>query len=64
MQRLGQKTGQLPLIEAQLIKSLPPRFALNTPEAIASGVIYTLLAGIKDFIEAWWCLFPIRQGND
>ncbi len=58
---LGQKTGQLPLIETQLISSLPPRFALNTPEAIQSGVIYTLLAGIKDFIEAWWQLYP--EGN-
>ncbi|MBD2384574.1 pantothenate kinase [Cylindrospermum sp. FACHB-282] len=55
---LGQNTGQLPLLEAQLIKALPPRFALNTPEAIQSGVIYTLLAGIKDFIEAWLFLFP------
>lgn len=55
---LGQKTGQLPLLEAQLIKSLPPRFALNTPEAIQSGVIYSLLAGIKDFIQAWLLLFP------
>ncbi|BAY09096.1 pantothenate kinase [Calothrix sp. NIES-2098] len=55
---LGQQTGQLPLIETQLISSLPPRFALNTAEAIQSGVIYTLLAGIKDFIENWWQLFP------
>ncbi|OUL30693.1 pantothenate kinase [Nostoc sp. T09] len=55
---LGQKTGQLPLIETQFISSLPPRFALNTTEAIQSGVIYTLLAGIKDFIEVWWQLFP------
>ena len=54
---LGQQTGQLPLIEMQNIASLPPRFALNTTEAIQSGVIYTLLAGIKDFIEAWWQLF-------
>lgn len=58
---LGQKTGQLPLLEARLINSLPPRFALNTPAAIESGVIYTLLAGIKDFIEAWLDLFP--EGN-
>lgn len=55
---LGQKTGQLPLIETQLLSSLPPRFALNTTAAIQSGVIYTLLAGIKDFIEAWWQLYP------
>ncbi|QSJ17275.1 pantothenate kinase [Nostoc sp. UHCC 0702] len=55
---LGQKTGQLPQVKMELITSLPSRFANNTPEAIESGVIYTLLAGIKDFIEAWWCLFP------
>jgi type III pantothenate kinase len=24
-------------------------------------VIYTLLSGIKDFIEAWWELFPDSQ---
>jgi type III pantothenate kinase len=55
---LGQKTGQLPLVETPNSASLPTRFALNTPEAIQSGVIYTLIAGVKDFIEAWWCLFP------
>ncbi|MCC5637930.1 pantothenate kinase [Nostoc sp. CHAB 5844] len=54
---LNQKTEQLPQLETQ-ITSLPPRFALNTPEAIQSGVIYTLIAGIKDFITAWWDLFP------
>ncbi|MEA5507048.1 pantothenate kinase [Halotia wernerae UHCC 0503] len=55
---LGQKTGQLPIVETKVITPLPPRFALNTPEAIQSGVTYTLIAGIKDFIEAWWGLFP------
>jgi type III pantothenate kinase len=55
---LGQQTGQLPLVEMQGFPSLPPRFALNTTEAIQSGVFYTILAGIKDFIEAWWKLFP------
>ncbi|MBD2364960.1 pantothenate kinase [Anabaena minutissima FACHB-250] len=55
---LGQKTGQLPQLNIEAIQSLPQRFALNTPEAIQSGVIYTLLAGIKDFIVDWWRLFP------
>jgi type III pantothenate kinase len=55
---LGQQTGQLPLVEMQNFPSLPPRFAINTIEAIQSGVIYTMLAGIKDFIEAWLQLFP------
>jgi type III pantothenate kinase len=52
---LAQKTGQLPHVETQ---SLPKRYALNTAEAIQSGVVYTLLAGIKDFMEAWWQDFP------
>ncbi|MDM9582864.1 pantothenate kinase [Nostoc sp. GT001] len=55
---LGQQTGQLPFVEMQTFPSLPARFALNTKEAIQSGVIYTVLAGIKDFIEAWEDLFP------
>jgi type III pantothenate kinase len=56
---LNQKTGQLPQLETRLIAPLlPPRFALNTSQAIASGVIYTLVAGIKDFICEWWRLFP------
>ncbi|MTJ07117.1 pantothenate kinase [Anabaena sp. UHCC 0204] len=58
---LGQKTGQLPLLETGLMTSLPPRFAMNTSAAIQSGVIHTLLSGIKDFITAWWQLFPESQ---
>jgi type III pantothenate kinase len=70
---LNQKTGQLPQVETRIwtglrpaaltspcpnASPLPPHFALNTSEAIQSGVIYTLLAGIKDFVTAWWELFP------
>ncbi|WYL97882.2 MAG: pantothenate kinase [Gloeotrichia echinulata IR180] len=58
---LGQNTAQLPLLDIGNFASLPPRFALNTAEAIQSGVIYTVIAGIKDFIVAWWDLFP--SGN-
>lgn len=58
---LGQETGQLPLLEPSIITSLPPRFAMNTSAAIQSGVIYTLLSGIKDFIEDWLRLFPNSQ---
>ncbi len=58
---LGQKTGQLPLLETGLMISLPTRFAMNTSTAIQSGVVYTLLSGIKYFIEAWWQLFPQGQ---
>lgn len=63
---LSHKTGQLPSVE--LPQELPQRYALNTQEAIASGIIYTLLAGIKDFVEAWLCEFPqskvVIKGGD
>lgn len=55
---LGQKTGQLPLLKIREIIDLPPRFAMDTPQAIQSGIIYTLLAGIKEFIDEWLSLFP------
>ncbi|MDF5711500.1 MAG: pantothenate kinase [Nostoc sp. S4] len=55
---LSKQTGQLPLVEIPDLTFLPPRFALQTTEAIQSGVIYTFIAGIKDFIQAWWKLFP------
>ncbi|MBE9214324.1 pantothenate kinase, partial [Plectonema cf. radiosum LEGE 06105] len=56
---LSQKTGQLPKVE--LPQQLPQRYALNTTEAIQSGIIYTLLAGIKDFIAAWLQDYPESQ---
>ncbi|MCZ2200566.1 pantothenate kinase [Cylindrospermopsis raciborskii] len=55
---LGENTGQLPLLTTEEILNLPPRFALQTKTAILSGVIYTLLAGIQDFIDHWLSLFP------
>ena len=56
LETLTQRTGLLPKVE--LPKQLPQRYALNTFAAIQSGVIYTLLAGIEDFIRDWWSLFP------
>ncbi|BAZ16222.1 putative transcriptional activator, Baf family protein [Calothrix sp. NIES-4071] len=53
---LSGRTGQLPNIEPP--QKLPLRWAMNTPEAIQSGVIYNLLAGIKDFVTHWWDDFP------
>ncbi len=58
LQSLAQKTANLPQVEAQNVLSLPPRWALNTPESIQSGVIYTITAGMRDFIEAWLQEFP------
>jgi len=37
---------------------LPPRWARNTTDAIASGIIYTLLAGLQAFVNDWWQQFP------
>jgi len=61
LQSLGQKTANLPLITTPEILSLPERWAMNTPEAIQSGVIYTLIASLRDFIAAWWEKFPDSQ---
>ena len=66
LRSLTQKTAALPPIELPL--EMPPRFAINTPEAIQSGVVYTVLAGIRDFIQAWWQEFPgsavVMTGGD
>lgn len=56
LQSLAQGTAALPEIE--LAGALPPRWALNTSLAIQSGIIYTVLAGIADFIDAWRQEFP------
>lgn len=57
LQSLAQKTANLPQVEAQNV-SLPPRWAMNTPESIQSGIIYTITAGMRDFVEAWLQKFP------
>lgn len=54
---LAQKTA-LPQLETQNVLSLPERWALNTPESIYSGILYTILAGIGEFIEDWLHKFP------
>jgi type III pantothenate kinase len=53
---LAQNTAALPAVEASSV--LPQRWAMNTPDAIRSGVIYTLLASIRDYSEAWLEQFP------
>jgi type III pantothenate kinase len=53
---LSQGTAALP--QTNLPLSIPHRWAVNTPEAIQSGIIYTVLAGIKDFITAWQQEYP------
>ena len=53
---LGKKTAELPLVN--LPESLPRRWATDTAGAIQSGVVYATVAGVRDFIEDWRCLFP------
>jgi type III pantothenate kinase len=58
MRALAEYTAVLPSVEMQLATALPPRWSLNTADAIRSGVVYTLLAGVREFIEAWSQQFP------
>ncbi len=66
---LNQQTAQLPLIEDN--SSLPHRWAMDTPNAIRSGIIHTVLAGIHSFMIDWLQQFPASKilitggdGND
>jgi type III pantothenate kinase len=56
---LKQKTAELPKID--LPHTLPPRWALDTEQAIASGIIYTAIAGINSYITDWLKRFPTSQ---
>jgi type III pantothenate kinase len=56
LQSLGAGTAALPTIE--LPSTLPPRWNRDTPGAMASGILYTTIAGIHDFILDWWGRFP------
>jgi type III pantothenate kinase len=58
LRSLNQSTAALPAINSQSIVTLPDRWAGNTDGAIVSGVIYTALAGVRDFIADWWQRFP------
>jgi type III pantothenate kinase len=59
LQSLARRTAALPAI--QLPPQLPPRWAVQTPAAIESGIVYTVLAGIQDFIQDWRHQFPDSQ---
>lgn len=56
LKSLHQKTAALP--QVALANDLPNRWALETEEAIASGIIYTLTAGIYGYIEDWLTKYP------
>ncbi|MEM7758287.1 MAG: pantothenate kinase, partial [Cyanobacteria bacterium P01_A01_bin.40] len=49
------------LPQITLPDTLPPRWADNTEQAIASGIIYTTISGIQSFINDWWRQFTDNQ---
>ncbi|MBW4515080.1 MAG: pantothenate kinase [Timaviella obliquedivisa GSE-PSE-MK23-08B] len=57
LRSLAQNTAALPVVNS-CITVLPSRWAMNTPDSIQSGIIYTLLASIRDYGEAWLERFP------
>jgi type III pantothenate kinase len=52
-------TAALP--EVELPTQLPPRWSNNTNDAIASGILHTISAGIVGFIDDWERLYPHSQ---
>jgi type III pantothenate kinase len=50
--------GTAALPELELPVRLPARWGENTSDAIASGILSTITAGIKEFILDWERLFP------
>jgi len=66
LRSLAQQTGALPAVA--LPDELPPRWSRSTPEAIQSGILYTILAGVEDFITHWRASHPqssvILTGGD
>ena len=59
LRSLATKTAALP--QVNLPEVLPERWSLNTSGAIQSGIIYTVLAGIQDFLTDWLKRFPESQ---
>jgi type III pantothenate kinase len=55
-QALHQGTATLPDFQPDFKPA--NRWAMNTAEAIASGILYSTLAGIRDFYLDWQCQFP------
>jgi type III pantothenate kinase len=58
-QTLSQATAALPQIP--IPQQLPTRWGKDTPTAIQSGITYTILAGVQDYITHWWREFPQSQ---
>jgi type III pantothenate kinase len=67
-QALGQQTAALPALNTDRILEMPDRWAKNTEEAIASGILHTAIASIQDFVSNWQRSFPdstiVMTGGD
>jgi type III pantothenate kinase len=57
-QTLNQQTAQLPLLTIHNWIAVPERWARETPTAIASGIVHTILASVQAFIADWQHQFP------
>jgi type III pantothenate kinase len=57
-QTLNQLTAQLPLLTTHNWMAVPERWARETPTAIASGIIHTILASVQAFVADWQHQFP------
>jgi type III pantothenate kinase len=54
LRSLQQGTAALPTLQSQkATASLPERWAHTTETAMFSGIFYTVLAGVRDFISDW-----------
>ena len=51
--QLRSLTEATPLPAIRPSEQVPPRWAHNTVDAILSGVLYTIWAGLADFIQSW-----------
>jgi type III pantothenate kinase len=66
LRSLHQFTAALPSIPFS--EKIPPRWALDTPSAIHSGILNTLISGLTDFMQAWLQKYPtsalVMTGGD
>jgi len=53
---LAHQTAALP--HTLLPDALPPRWATQTAAAIQSGIVYTVVAGVRDFVGDWLQRYP------
>jgi type III pantothenate kinase len=57
-QALADHTARLPKVQWDPADPLPPRWARDTVAAIHSGILHTLLAGLREFLADWRRRFP------